>query len=96
MKPDRETPEQSIGKGYKYLAAGLRFAGGIVLFLLGGLMLDRWLHTTPLFLLVGTVLGAVLGFLSVYRELMADQANRPTWKRGRGAGGQRGSGGEGE
>ena len=74
-----ETPEQSIGKGYKYLAAGLRFAGGIVVFLFGGLLLDGWLHTTPLFLLVGVVLGAVLGFLSVYRELMSDSANRPTW-----------------
>lgn len=79
MEP--ETPEQSIGKGYKYLAAGLRFAGGIVVFLFGGLLLDRWLHTVPLFLLVGTFLGAVLGFLSVYRELMADRANQPTWRK---------------
>jgi len=86
MEP--ESPEQAIGKGYKYLAAGLRFAGGIVVFLLGGLGLDSWLHTTPLFLLIGTVLGAVLGFLSVYRELMADQANRPTWKNRRGRGGR--------
>lgn len=81
MEP--ESPEQAIGKGYKYVAAALRFAGGIVVFLLAGLGLDRWLHTTPLFLLTGTVLGAVLGFLSVYRELMADQANRPTWKGGK-------------
>jgi F0F1-type ATP synthase assembly protein I len=86
-----ETPEQSIGKGYKYLAAGLRFAGGIVGFLFAGLLLDRWLHTTPLFLLVGTFAGAGLGFLSVYRELMADSANRPTWK-----GGRRGGGAEGQ
>lgn len=76
-----ESPEQSIGKGYKYLAAGLRFAGGIVVFLFGGLLLDKWLHTTPLLLIVGTVAGAVLGFLSVYRELMADPANRGTWKK---------------
>ena len=68
-----------MGKGYKYLAAGLRFAGGIVVFLFGGLLLDRVLHTTPLLLIVGTLLGAGLGFLSVYRELRADPANRPTW-----------------
>ncbi|HEV8356860.1 MAG TPA: AtpZ/AtpI family protein [Gemmatimonadales bacterium] len=78
MEP--ETPEQAIGKGYKYLATGLRFAGAIVVFLLGGLALDRWLHTLPLFLIAGTVLGAVLGFVSVYRELAADQANQPTWR----------------
>jgi F0F1-type ATP synthase assembly protein I len=88
MAPD--TPEQSMGKGYKYLAAGLRFAGGIVVFLFLGLLLDRRLRTTPLFLLVGVALGAGLGFLSLYRELMADPANRPTWRgrRGGGAGGQ--------
>ena len=74
-----ESPEQSMGKGYKYLAAGLRFAGGIVVFLFGGLMLDRWLHTTPFLLILGTLLGGTLGFLSVYRELMADKANQPTW-----------------
>jgi F0F1-type ATP synthase assembly protein I len=79
MEP--ESPEQSIGKGYKYLAMGLRFAGGIVVFLFGGLLVDRWLHTTPVFLVAGTVIGALLGFLSVYRELMADPANRPTYHR---------------
>ena len=61
-----------MGKGYKYLAAGLRFAGGIVVFLFLGLLLDRKLNTTPLFLLIGVVLGAVLGFLSVYREVTAE------------------------
>jgi len=70
MEP--ETPEQAIGKGYKYLAIGLRFAGGIVVFVFAGLLLDRWLHTTPIFVVVGTLLGAVLGFLSVYRELGAE------------------------
>jgi F0F1-type ATP synthase assembly protein I len=77
MEPHR--PEQDIGQGYKYLAMGLRFAGAIVVFVLGGLALDQWLHTLPLFLISGTVLGAVLGFLSVYRELTADRENRPTW-----------------
>jgi F0F1-type ATP synthase assembly protein I len=74
MEP--ETPEQAIGKGYKYLAIGLRFAGGIVVFVFAGLLLDRWLHTTPIFVVVGTLLGAVLGFLSVYRELVAEPDGR--------------------
>jgi F0F1-type ATP synthase assembly protein I len=78
MEP--ETPEQAMGKGYKYLAAGFRFAGGIVVFLLAGYALDNWLHTLPLFLLIGTFVGAGLGFLSVYRELERDRQNRPTWQ----------------
>jgi F0F1-type ATP synthase assembly protein I len=59
---------------------GLRFAGGIVLFVVGGLFLDRWLGTSPLFILVGTLVGAVLSFVSVYRELVSDKANRPSWR----------------
>ena len=77
MEPER--PDSGFGEGTKYLATGLRFAGAIVLFTLGGLALDRWLNTLPLFLIVGTVLGAVLAFVSVYRELQADRENRPTW-----------------
>jgi F0F1-type ATP synthase assembly protein I len=71
-----ESREQALGKGYKYLAMGLRFAGGIVVFLFAGLFLDRKAGTTPLFLLVGTIAGAVLGFLSIYRELTAEERKR--------------------
>jgi F0F1-type ATP synthase assembly protein I len=88
MKPDdeRESASREIGAGYKYLATGLRFAGGIVLFIVGGLFLDRWLGTSPLFILVGTVVGSGLSFLSVYRELVADKKNRPTWRKRPGTG----------
>lgn len=80
MEP--EQPDKAIGQGYKYLGAGLRFGGAIVMFLLGGLALDGWLKTKPLFLLVGTLVGAALGSLSIWRELKADPANRGTWKQG--------------
>ena len=68
-----ESREQALGKGYKYLAMGLRFAGGIVVFMFAGLFLDRKLGTTPLFLLIGVFAGGGLGFLSVYRELTAEE-----------------------
>jgi len=82
VRPDPGASQQ-IGAGYKYLASGLRFAGGIVLFIVGGLFLDRWLGTSPLFILVGTVVGSGLSFLSVYRELVTDKKNRPTWRKRR-------------
>jgi F0F1-type ATP synthase assembly protein I len=65
-------PDEGLGAGQKYFALGLKFAGGIVLFMAGGFALDRWLGVTPLFTLVGTLGGAVLSFLSVYRQLQAD------------------------
>lgn len=63
---------RGFGDGNQYLAAAMRFAGAVTLFLLGGLALDRRIRTTPLFTIVGAFTGAVLGFLSVYREIKAD------------------------
>lgn len=67
-------PGQEVGAGYRYVSLGLTFAGGILLFMGAGYALDRWLGTLPWLLLVGTLVGAVLSFLAVYRRLMADEA----------------------
>ncbi len=60
------------GEGYKLVGLGGTFAGAVVLFTFGGLMVDRWLGLTPLFTLVGTGVVAVLGFLNVYWKIQAD------------------------
>jgi F0F1-type ATP synthase assembly protein I len=66
-------PDKGMALGQKYFAVGLKFAGGIIMFVLGGWGLDRWLHTVPLFTVAGTILGAVLSFLSVYRDVITDK-----------------------
>jgi F0F1-type ATP synthase assembly protein I len=71
-EPGSGGPENGLAQGQKYFTVGLRFAGGVVAFTLGGYALDRWLKTIPLFTLVGTVGGAVLSFLSVYRQLVIE------------------------
>lgn len=65
-------PDDGHAQGQKYFAVGLRFAGGVVAFTLGGYALDRWLKTIPLFTIVGTVGGTVLSFVSVYRQLVTE------------------------
>lgn len=70
---DRRGPDRGMVLGQKYFAVGLKFAAGIVVFALAGVWLDRRLGTIPLFTLVGTLGGAVLGFLSVYRDIAGDQ-----------------------
>jgi F0F1-type ATP synthase assembly protein I len=76
MPPKDENVGREMGEGYKYVSLGLTFAGGIVFFLVLGLVLDRWLGTTPIFILVGTFLGTVLSFLSVFRKLQEDERRR--------------------
>jgi F0F1-type ATP synthase assembly protein I len=76
MAPKDGNVGREMGEGYKYVSLGLTFAGGIVVFLFVGLVLDRWLGTTPIFILIGTVLGTVLSFLTVYRKLEEEARQR--------------------
>ena len=54
------------------LSLGLTFGVAIVAFVGGGLLLDRWLHLTPLFTIVGTFAGSGLSFFWVYTKLTAE------------------------
>jgi ATP synthase protein I len=82
MAPKDGNVGREMGEGYKYVSLGLTFAGGIVVFVLLGLVLDRWLGTTPVFILIGTFLGTVLSFLTVYRKL-EDEARRRREQKGK-------------
>jgi F0F1-type ATP synthase assembly protein I len=75
MAPKDENVGREVGEGYKYVSLGLTFAGGIILFMLLGLLLDRLLKLMPLFTISGTLVGTVLSFLLVYRKL-EDEARR--------------------
>jgi F0F1-type ATP synthase assembly protein I len=44
----------------------------------GGWLLDRWLHTLPVFMTVGALVGAVLATVSIYRRLQQDTEERQT------------------
>ena len=74
-------PGREIGEGYKYVALGATFAAGIIGFMAGGFALDRWLGLTPLFTIIGTVVGAVLSFLNVYFKLEAERVARQESRR---------------
>jgi F0F1-type ATP synthase assembly protein I len=71
-----ENVGREMGEGYKYVSLGLTFAGGIIFFLALGFGLDRWLGTTPVFILIGTFLGTILSFISVYRKLQEEERQR--------------------
>ncbi len=65
-----------------HLAYGLTFAGAVGLFALGGYYLDRWLGTSPLFVLVGALVGGAAGFLNMYWHLVVEPRRRGVDGRG--------------
>ena len=69
VKRREEPTSREMGEGQRYLALGMNFGLGIVVFALVGLWLDRRLGSIPAFTIGGTVLGSVLSFLNVYWKL---------------------------
>ena len=58
--PDRDTPSQGAASPGNLGIAfdlGIRLGISVILGLGGGLLLDSWLRTSPLFTLIGMVLG---------------------------------------
>jgi F0F1-type ATP synthase assembly protein I len=68
----KSPPPGGISASYKLVGLGGTFAAAIIGFTLGGWALDEWLGLTPLFTLVGMVVGTVGGFLNVYWKLQAE------------------------
>ena len=69
MKSTRKKWQQSIKQIGPYFDLGLRLTVAMVFGLFGGLWLDRKIHTTPLFLILGILFGAVSGFWSIYKTI---------------------------
>ncbi len=76
-------PPPAASQG-EMMGVGLQFAGAILLFLFLGRWLDARLGTKPWLLLAGVLLGAVLGFLSMYRTLVIKPRERQEKERGQG------------
>ena len=60
---------------FRLLGFGWYFAAVLVIGLLGGFFLDRWLGTKPWLLLAGLLLGTVAGFYGMMKMLL------PVYKR---------------
>ena len=58
----------------RLLGIGWYFAICIVGGIVGGLLLDNWLDTKPLFTLLGLVLGLAVAFYGGYKALMGVMA----------------------
>jgi F0F1-type ATP synthase assembly protein I len=85
LKPSdqQQRSARSFGEGYAYVGAGFAFAFAILLFGAVGWVVDGWLHTRPLFAIIGAFAGGFAGFVSIYVRVMRDAQAA---KRERGAG----------
>jgi ATP synthase protein I len=61
MGPQQNPIGRGFGAGYAIVGAGFQFAFAILLFLGGGVLLDRWLGTRPVFTLLGVAIGLGAG-----------------------------------
>jgi F0F1-type ATP synthase assembly protein I len=59
--------------GAEFAGIGLQFALTIVVFMFGGIWLDKHLKTSPWFVIICVFAGAGGGFYSIYRRVMAAQ-----------------------
>jgi len=57
---------------HRYSGLGCLFAAVVLFFMGVGWLLDGWLHTLPVFMVVGALIGAALSTVSIYRRLMED------------------------
>ena len=79
MNPDPPKPPSKSGPAIgRYLDLGLQFAVAIGLGLGFGWFLDSKFHTTPLFLILGILLGATSGFLNIYRAVFPSRKENRT------------------
>jgi F0F1-type ATP synthase assembly protein I len=90
-EPDESAESRGFGAGYAIVAAGFQLAFAVLLFLGAGILADRWLHTRPIFTVIGVFVGLGAG---MYVFILRVLAEAPPRKGGSGGGGG-GGGGDG-
>ena len=62
-------PSSPAPTGADMAGIGIYFAGSVLLPLLAGVGLDSWLHTGPVFVLIGLFVGLVSGGVAIWLKV---------------------------
>jgi ATP synthase protein I len=70
--------QSQIGRSSSYLGFGAQLAGSMLLYVVGGYLLDRWLGTEPWLLITGAIVGMVAFFFQLARiaRRMTEESER--------------------
>lgn len=71
-KNGRSDPGRGYAQGYEYFGMALNFTIAILLFGAAGWFVDGWVHTRPLFTILGAFVGGFAGFMSIYYRVKRD------------------------
>lgn len=69
-KKEQEENADAIRKSSMAYAAAISLFVTVAIFLGIGWLIDRWLGKSPLFLVIGVILGAAIGLYEFYRLAM--------------------------
>lgn len=59
--------QSSLHDAGPYLTIGIQLAGTMLVYVIGGYFVDRWMDTEPVFLIVGAVVGMIAFFIQIVR-----------------------------
>ncbi len=76
LDPDENAESRGFGAGYAIVAAGFQPALAAVLFLFAGKLVDRWLHTRPIFTVIGVLVGLGAGMYVFILRVIAESPKR--------------------
>ena len=62
---------RGYGTGWAIVGAGFQLAFSIVLFMGLGYLVDRWLGSRPVFMLIGVAIGMAAGFYAFWMRVKA-------------------------
>ncbi len=83
LEPDESPEGRGFGAGYAIVAAGFQLALAVLLFLGAGVLVDRWLHTRPIFTVIGVLVGLGGGMYAFIVRVLAESP--ATGRKGRGS-----------
>lgn len=75
-RPDQRLNTEELGTIGMASGLGCSIVASLVVFIVGGIFLDRWLNTTPVLLLIGVGVGLIAAGYQLYELTLLGQRDK--------------------